>query len=508
MGPPAIKYITTPIFYVNSSPHIGHLYTAVLADTLARWYRFRGHPVKLATGTDEHGLKIHQAAAKNKTENQAFCDQVSGTFQTLFDRANISYTDFIRTTEPRHKAAVQAIWQRIESQKYLYKDTYEGWYSVSDEAFLADNDVVDSRQGKIAKESGQLVEWTKEETIKFKLGEFKGRVADWVTTNNVITPASRAREVLQMTQSADLADLSVSRPASRVQWGIPVSSHPDQLVYVWLDALTNYLTVCGYPDADIAQNGWPAAIHVIGKDIVKFHAVYWPAFLMAAGLPLPQEILAHAHWTVDRVKMSKSRGNVVEPNAILDEFGVDPVRFFLILNGGIENDGDWSNDLMKKVYKKELAGQIGNLFARASSAAINPSSIYPVLDLAHADVSDHVLRARLTALPSDFVTHMEARHFNKALTSVVHAVADANRYFAENAPWTLDHDSPRLQSVLHHAFETLRLAGLLLQCVTPTKSAELLEGLGVPESARGWDACAVGKHGASAVRGGVLFPKL
>ncbi|KAI9149738.1 methionyl-tRNA synthetase [Blastocladiella emersonii ATCC 22665] len=515
-----LKYITTPIFYVNSVPHIGHLYTTVLADTLARWYRFQGHEVKFATGTDEHGMKIQQAANKNKKDVQVFCDEISGQFRKLFDRADISYTDYIRTTEPRHREAVQAMWKRLEERGELYKDTYEGWYSVSDEAFLSAGDVVETPKGAFAKDSGQPVEMMREDTIKFRLASHKQQLRDWLAARpGTIVPAVRHRDVETMLASPDLGDLSVSRPTARVQWGIPVpggEKGAGQTIYVWLDALTNYLTVCGFPAthtaADLASRGWApeSSIHVIGKDILKFHAVYWPAFLSAAGLPLPGEILTHAHWTVDRTKMSKSRGNVVDPNAVMDEFGVDPVRYFLMLNGGIENDGDWSHAMVAKVYRKELAGQIGNLLSRASSATLNPAAAYPAVPSAPATGSTAALRDQLRALPASFAQHIEARHFNKALTSVVQVVAGSNRVFAERAPWALAPGSAEVQDVLYHSYETLRVSGLLLQCVMPGKMGQLLDQLGVPAAPehRSAEACELDRRVGGKIAAGALFPKL
>ncbi|ORZ37511.1 hypothetical protein BCR44DRAFT_61370 [Catenaria anguillulae PL171] len=517
----ARKFITTPIFYVNSVPHIGHLYTAVVADTLARWYRFTGHAVKFATGTDEHGLKIQQAAAKNQRPVQAFCDDISSKFRHLFDRTNISYTDYIRTSEPKHHAAVRAMWTTLDARNQMYPSAYHGWYSVSDEAFLTPADLVDGPNGtKLARDSGQPVELMAEETIKFRLSDWQAPLAHAYARGQVkVVPGVRERDVLAMLASRDLmSDLSVSRPTARVQWGIQVPEQPDQTIYVWLDALTNYLTVCGFGDPERTEEfarWWrrDQIVHVIGKDIVKFHGVYWPAFLMAAGLDVPGELLTHAHWTVDRTKMSKSRGNVVDPNAVVDKFGADAVRYYLMLNGGVVDDGDWSADQVTKVYKKELAGQLGNLYSRATSPALNPLGVFPAAPPTGAvclpSSSAAKLHSLLHSLPTAFATHMDARDFSKAIQLVVDAVAEANRYFAVEAPWT--HEPGTRLDVVYNALETARMAGLLLQCVMPGKAGELLDRLGVESGQRHWEACRFGGGGIGSgkVSGGeVLFPKI
>ncbi|KAI9225033.1 tRNA synthetases class I (M)-domain-containing protein, partial [Blastocladiella britannica] len=499
-------YITTPIFYVNSVPHIGHLYTTVVADTLARWYRFRGHQVRFATGTDEHGLKIQQAATNANLPPQEFCDGISLQFRSLFDRANISYTDYIRTTEPRHHKAVQSMWQTLNERNLLRKSTYSGYYSVSDEAFVPQTDVIPGRKPGtlVARDSGQPVEHTSEDTYVFGLDQWKSGISAALDNGAMrVVPSLRERDVRAFLAASDLADLSVSRPSARVGWGIPVPNDASQTVYVWLDALTNYLTILGYPNAEAEVGEWWSSpdtdvVHVIGKEIAKFHAVYWPAFLLAAGIPLPGEILTHAHWTVNKTKMSKSIGNVVDPNAVMDRFGVDPVRFYLMLNGGVENDGDWSEDTMAKLYRKELAGQIGNLFSRATSDALVTRSgggmhaTVPLSSLVTGTGPAQTLHSMLAALPASFDAHMSTREFNKAIMAVVHTVAAANRYFADQAPWSADARPEVVRETMAHALETLRVTGLLMQCVMPDKMTDLLDRVGQPAGERGWYASRMG----------------
>ncbi|KAG2224893.1 hypothetical protein INT45_010842 [Circinella minor] len=486
-------FITTPIYYVNAVPHIGHLYSSVIADTLKRYYALKGFDAYLCTGTDEHGLKIQQAAAKNNSSPLEFCDRVSKSFRELSDAANISYTSFIRTTEPKHAKAVAALWTELEKKEYIYKGKHEGWYAVSDEAFYASNQVqetIDEKTGEkimVAIESGQRVEWTEEENYKFKLSAFEEPLLKWINDNpTAIVPSNRKNEVTQWIK-AGLADLSISRLRSRLDWGIPVPNDPSHTIYVWLDALTNYITVNGYPwitngtQNNKIINAWPADVHVVGKDIVRFHAIYWPAFLMAAQLPLPKQILAHAHWTMGKQKMSKSRGNVADPFEVMDTYGVDPVRYYLVRDGGFADDGDYTEDNIIKRYK-DLAGQLGNLLNRSTAPALNPEGTIPVTPK-KLDARDETLHTKLTSLPDIYEQSFEAREFGKGLSAVFDMLAEANKHFQDNKPWDLVKDpsqKERLDQVLYYAIESCRVAGILLQPVLPSKMDTLLTRLGVP----------------------------
>ncbi|KAI9315907.1 tRNA synthetases class I (M)-domain-containing protein [Dichotomocladium elegans] len=481
-------YITSPIYYVNAVPHIGHLYSSVLADTLKRYYALKGAETYLCTGTDEHGLKIQQAAAKNNVSPLELCDRVSESFKRLADAANISYTRFMRTTDVDHKNTVAHLWAELEKNGYIYKGNHEGWYAVSDEAFYANNQVektTDAETGEsimVATESGQRVEWTNEENYKFRLSAFQDRLLEWIESNpTAIVPPNRKNEVVSWIQ-AGLADLSISRLRSRLDWGIPVPNDPDHTIYVWLDALTNYLTATGYPWSNGSKTGvWPADVHVVGKDIVRFHAVYWPAFLMAAGLPLPKQILAHAHWTMNKQKMSKSKGNVIDPFLLIDRFGADAVRYFLVRDGGLADDGDYSESNMIKRYK-DLAGQLGNLLSRSTAAALNPDGVAPAMPRGSVDHRDETLRNSLTELPAIFEKAFEAREFNKALSAIFDMLAEANKHFTDNQPWVLAKDpnqKERLHEVLYYSIESCRVAAILLQPVMPTKMSDLLDRVGV-----------------------------
>lgn len=366
-------YVTSPIFYVNAAPHAGHLYTLVLTDILKRWQKLRGDDrAILLTGTDEHGMKIQKAASKAKVDVKAFCDQHASQFEELAKVANISYDRFMRTTDPDHKIAVEYFWRELNRNGYIYESKHEGWYSISDETFYPESKVhlvlepSSGRKMHASIETGKEVEWTSEINYHFKLSDFKDRLLDHYQKNpDFIVPSTRMNEMISEVENG-LTDLSVSRPATRLTWGIRVPDDPSQTIYVWLDALINYLTMAGYPFAsDAASNSvWPPECQVIGKDIIRFHCIYWPAFLMALNLPLPKQFLSHAHWTLNRAKMSKSEGNVVNPFFAINRFGVDVMRYYMAHDGGIVDDADYENLFIVDRYKKDLQGGFGNLVSR------------------------------------------------------------------------------------------------------------------------------------------------
>ncbi|KAI1305412.1 methionyl-tRNA synthetase, partial [Mortierella claussenii] len=501
-------YITTPIFYVNAVPHIGHLHSAVLADTFKRFQEMKGRQAMLSTGTDEHGLKIQQAAQTAGVKEIELCDQVSQRFRDLFDAANISYTTFIRTTEPRHAVAVKELWDQLWSKGYIYKGQHEGWYSVSDEAFYASTQVeerTDEKKGEkyhVAIETGKLVEWTTEENYKFKLSAFAEKLSEWLDQNpDAILPKSRHQEV-QGWLSSGLSDLSISRPRSRLTWGIPIPGDDSHVMYVWMDALTNYLTVTGYPWKDISDSqkkvtGWPADAQVVGKDILRFHAVYWPAFLMATGLPMPKRIIAHAHWTQMKMKMSKSIGNVVDPFEAMEEFGTDTIRFYLMNDGGLADDADYSHELVRERYRKLLAGQLGNLLRRSTSVALNPSSKIPAapsMNDTHRD--DKALHLKLQVLPRVYDEAMSNYRTTHATQAIFDMLSEANAHIAHCRPWELVKDpakKDRLNTVLWYDMESTRLAALLLQPIMPTKASEILDQLSVKKDERSFEYAQLGR---------------
>ncbi|KAG6000250.1 hypothetical protein E4U43_001651, partial [Claviceps pusilla] len=373
-------YITTPIFYVNAAPHIGHFYTMVLADVLKRWQQIKGKETFFLTGTDEHGMKIQRAAAKEGIEPKEFCDTNSDKFRALAEAGNISYDSFIRTTNPEHKQSVSEFWLQLKhalpEHLGLYKGTHQGWYAVSDECFYPEDmvrpDIVPQTGKKImvSSETGSEVEWVKEETWFFPLTKYKDALLKFYDENpDWITPAHRMNEVRDWVNN-HLEDLSITRPASRLSWGIPDPEDHNQTIYVWVDALINYLTQAGYgskwhsPTDNMGL--WPADMQIIGKDILRFHAIYWPALLIALGLPLPKRLLCHNHWTMSNRKMSKSLGNVVNPFFAVQRWDLDPLRYFLMRNGSLTKDMSYSNQLIGSVYTKELQANIGNLFYRVA----------------------------------------------------------------------------------------------------------------------------------------------
>nr|XP_006633102.1 PREDICTED: methionine--tRNA ligase, mitochondrial [Lepisosteus oculatus] len=373
-------YITTPIFYVNAAPHIGHLYSAVIADCLHRYKLMRGCRSRFSTGTDEHGLKIQQAALAAGKDPQTFCNEVSEKFKTLFQRCDIAYTDYIRTTDPRHRSAVEHFWKVLRDKGFIYKGSYEGWYSTQDESFLTPSQVGDSvdsmgRPIKVSLESGHKVDWVKEENYLFRLSAFRAPLRAWLAESPQAVRPERFHAAALRWLQEELPDLSVSRQRDRLQWGIPVPGDPSQTIYVWLDALVNYLTVAGYPHS--CAEWWAAAHHVVGKDILKFHAIYWPAFLLAAGLPLPQALYVHSHWTAGGQKMSKSLGNVVDPLERCQDFTADGMRYFLLRQGVPDSDCDYYDDKVVKLLNAELADSLGGLLSRCTAPALNPRQVYP-----------------------------------------------------------------------------------------------------------------------------------
>jgi methionyl-tRNA synthetase len=477
-------FITTPIFYVNGAPHLGHAYTSVAADVLARFKRLDGFDVFFLTGTDEHGQKVESAARAAGIAPQAFTDRVAADFADMAKRMNISNDDFIRTTAPRHKRAAQAIWQKLVAAGAIYLDQYEGWYSVRDEAFYDEDEILVRPDGsRVSKASGAPVEWVVEASYFFKLSAFQEKLlAHYETNPGFIAPNAKRNEVVSFVKSG-LRDLSVSRTS--FSWGIPVPGDADHVMYVWLDALVNYLTACGYPDeGDEKFKYWPADVHLVGKEIVRFHAVYWPAFLMAAGLPLPKKVFSHGWWTVEGEKMSKSVGNFIDPRPLVDEFGVDPVRFFLLREVPFGGDGDFSRKALISRLNVELANDLGNLAQRTLSfIAKNAGGVVPARGALHE--ADHEMIAIVDALPGKLRDAIERLAFNEALEDIWKLIRAANAYIDHQAPWALRKtDLSRMNTVLRVLLDAIRTVGFLLQPFMPASMAKLLDQLGVPADVR------------------------
>jgi methionyl-tRNA synthetase len=478
-------YITTPIYYVNGAPHLGHAYTSTAADVLARFKRLDGFDVFFLTGTDEHGQKVEAAARAAGIDPQTFTDNVAADFRDMAQRMNISHDDFIRTTEPRHKQAAQALWKRLEAAGAIYLGAYEGWYAVRDEAFYDEEELVTGPDGSKKAPSGAPVEWVVEPSYFFKLSEFQDRLLAYYEANpGFIAPAAKRNEILSFVRGG-LNDLSISRTS--FSWGIPVPGDEKHVMYVWLDALVNYLTAAGYPDESAERFAyWPANLHLVGKEIIRFHAVYWPAFLMAAGLPLPERVFSHGWWTVEGEKMSKSTGNFIDVRPLVDEFGLDTVRFFLLREVPFGNDGDFSRKALISRTNAELANGIGNLAQRTLSfIAKNAGGVVPARGNLHE--ADHALLETASALPEKVRGAVNRLAFHEALDEVFKVIRAADAYIDHQAPWTLKKtDTARMNTVLFMLTSILRTIAILLQPFMPESMAKLLDQLGVAEGARGF----------------------
>ncbi|XP_053619865.1 methionine--tRNA ligase, mitochondrial [Plodia interpunctella] len=497
-------YVTTPIFYVNAEPHIGHLYTAVVADAIQRFEKLTNphYDIIFSTGTDEHGIKVQQAAAKANLPLAEYCNNISSEYSSLFREFDVEYTDFIRTTEERHKRAVRHFWQRLVKQEYVYKANYSGWYSVNDECFVPEAHVKDElRNGetvKVSTESGNCVEWTEESNYMFRLSAFKTHLKLWLEKDGVITPGKYQRQLQEMLESATyFPDISISRPSSRVHWAIRVPDDEEQSIYVWLDALINYLTVIGFPDDDvIKQRGraWPADVQVVGKDILKFHGIYWPAFLMAINWHPPRKVVCHAHWTAAGVKMSKSRGNQRRPRAAPAPAAL---RYLLLREATMAADANYSDTKLINVANSELADTLGNLASRSCGAALNPRQEFPALhaqELMRCSLSPVTVQLMdsLERLPELCYLHYRNYQFYKAVDAVIHVLHLANLFFETHKPWELRkkvENQKQLDVILHITMETLRICGIILQPIIPDLSTKLLDKLQIPKDCRYWKNC-------------------
>src|SRR5688572_9421992 len=484
MGDPF--YITTAISYPNGPPHIGHAYEAIAADVIARFQRSQGRDVRFQTGTDEHGLKMAQAARVESVEPRAFADRMSRLFQEMCDKLNVSYDRFIRTSEADHYRASQAIWSAMEERGDLYLDRYEGWYSVRDEAYYEPEELTNGEDGTKLSPQGTPVEWTVEESWFFRLSKYQQPLLDHYAANpDFIQPESRRNEVVRFVEGG-LKDLSVSRTS--FDWGVRVPGSDDHVMYVWLDALTNYITGVGYPeDTDQWKRYWPAALHVIGKDIVRFHAVYWPAFLMSAGIAVPKRIFSHGFLFNRGEKMSKSVGNVIDPFTLTEVYGVDPLRYFFLREVPFGQDGNYSHEAIVNRINADLANDLGNLAQRSLSMIGKQLKGALPKPGAFSD-NDKAILAAADAMIERAREHMKTQQLHQVLNTVWAVVADANRYFAGEAPWALAKTDPAKQgTVLYVTAEVIRQVAILCQPFIPASAGKLLDLLGVPDNERGFD---------------------
>ena len=471
-------YLTTPIYYVNDKPHIGHAYTTLACDVLARFKRLDGFDVMFLTGTDEHGQKVQKSAEAKGVEPKAFTDEVSQNFRDLTDTLDFTNDDFIRTTEPRHYAACQKLWKTLIDNGDIYLGSYSGWYAVRDEAFYAENEIKDGKAP-----TGAPVEWVEEPSYFFRLSAYQDKLMAFYEANpDFVAPKSRFNEVKSFVKGG-LLDLSVSRAS--FSWGVPVPGDEDHVMYVWLDALTNYMTAAGYAqdggEANYAKR-WPANLHMVGKDILRFHAVYWPAFLMAAKLELPKRVYAHGWWTNEGQKISKSLGNVIDPVEIADKYGLDQMRYFMLREVPFGNDGDFSHQAMVHRMNGDLANDLGNLCQRVLSMIFkNCEGVMPTTPSSLTDADEAIL-GKLDALLDGQRKHYDNQQFHEALKDIWDVVADANRYVDEMAPWALRKiDIDRMADVLWVLAEILRQTAILIQPVMPEAAANILGQLGIKE---------------------------
>jgi methionyl-tRNA synthetase len=476
-------YITTAISYPNGRPHIGHAYEAIAADAIARFHRMNGRDVFFMTGTDEHGLKMAQAARDRGIDPRTLADEMSGYFRAMDDALNISYDRYIRTTEPAHYRASQALWQAMEANGDLYLGRYEGWYSVRDEAFYDESELIDGASGERLSPQNTPVEWTVEESWFFRLSAYGDRLLALYEANpDFIRPEGRRNEVMSFVRGG-LADLSVSRTS--FDWGVPVPGSPGHVMYVWVDALANYLTGTGYPEKLGGYDRfWPADVHIIGKDIVRFHAVYWPAFLMSANLTVPKQVFGHGFLLNRGEKMSKSVGNVVDPVGMAQTYGVDQLRYFLLREVSFGQDGSYSHDAIVARTNADLANGLGNLAQRClSMIAKNCGGSVPAAGTMTAE--DMALTSVIDAAEQAMRASMETFLLHSALAAVWEAVSAANVYFAEQAPWTVRKTDPaRADHVLYVAAEAVRRIALLTRWAIPASADKLLDLLAQPADAR------------------------
>lgn len=503
-------YITTPIYYVNDKPHLGHTYTTVACDVLARFKRLDGFDVMFLTGTDEHGLKVKQAAEKKGITPQEHTDFFAKNFRDLAEVMNISNDDFIRTTEERHKAAAQGLWNKLVEKGQIYKDSYSGWYAVRDEAYYSEDELTVTEDGKRIAPSGAECEWMEEESYFFKLSEWTEPLLKFYEDHpDFIMPQSRKNEVISFVKGG-LRDLSISR--TTFDWGVKVPNDEGHVMYVWIDALTNYITALGFPDenADMYQKFWPANVHMVGKDIIRFHAVYWPAFLMAADIAPPKRVFAHGWWTIEGEKMSKSLGNVISPYDLIEKYGVDASRYFMLREVPFGNDGDFSDEQAVTRINAELANGLGNLAQRTLSMIFKncDGTIPAVTDFTDAD------NALFTMIRDELITHirreLDVQKFHEALRYFKMAVDAANAYIDEQAPWKLKKEDPeRMKVVLYTLAECIRCLGLVIQPFIPDTSAKLLDQLKTADDARNFDSLPVPLAGGFAIdKPEGIFPRI
>ena len=467
-------YITTPIYYPSGKPHMGHAYSSIIADIFARFKRLENYNVLFLTGTDEHGQKIQKEAKKNNKEPKVFCDELSETFRSLTKTLNLSNDDFIRTTEKRHHKSVIDIWNRLVDSGDIYLDKYSGWYSVSDEAFYDEDEIENKNGKKISKSSGSPVEWLEEESYFFKLSSWSKKLLEFYKENtDFILPESRKNEVVKFVEKG-LKDLSISRTS--FTWGIPVPKDEKHVIYVWLDALTNYISALNFPNLEDKKyiSFWPADVHIIGKDILRFHAVFWPAFLLAAKLPLPKRVFGHGWILSDDKKMSKSLGNILDPLEIITKYGIDQLRYYLVKEVSLGNDGSISLENLKNCINNDLANNYGNLCQRVFSFIKKNCDNRIPLSSKLNNSDKKLLNDLKDSLPK-LISLMNKQELNEYIKTVVSFSFDANKYFNDSKPWAVKKSDPeRMNAILFTIVEQIKNISILLNPIIPNATNKVL----------------------------------
>ena len=503
-------YITTPIYYPSAKPHMGHAYSSIVADFFARFKRISDYKVFFLTGTDEHGQKIQRAASEVNKDTQQFCDEISSNFMALSKILNLSNDDFIRTTEKRHKISVEYLWNILEKKNEIYLSKYSGWYSVSDEAFYSENEIVTKDDIKICKLSGSKVEWVEEESFFFKLSKWEKKLLEYYEKNpDFINPLSRRNEVISFVKSG-LKDLSVSRKS--ITWGINVPSRKDHIIYVWLDALTNYLSALDYPntESDKYKSFWPASVHIIGKDILRFHAVYWPAFLLAADLPLPKTVYGHGWILSNEEKMSKSKGNILDPIEIINKYGLDPLRYYLLKEVSFGNDGNISEEKLENCINSDLANNYGNLCQRVVSFNEKNCHLKIPENIKYNNEDIDILdkfKNNYNKL-EDAINKQDINFYVNFLIDMLFA---SNKYFNDQAPWNKKNDNIRLNTIIYVSLELIRKISVLMYPIIPDTSLKALSIFGIKEKEIKFKSLLNNeylKHGVQIKKINILFNKI
>ena len=474
-------YITTPIYYPSAKPHMGHAYSSIIADFFARFKRIDGYKVHFLTGTDEHGLKIQRSAEKKGIDTLEFCNEISQTFRDLSKTLNLTNTDFIRTTEKRHQESVQYLWKELEKNDDIYLSKYSGWYSVSDEAFYNEDEIEETDGKKIAILSKSSVEWIEEESYFFRLSKWQQPLLDYYKNNpDFISPESRKNEVVSFVKGG-LKDLSVSRKS--FSWGIKVPDNNEHIIYVWLDALTNYISALNYPNKEdkLYKDFWPANIHLIGKDILRFHAVYWPAFLLAAKIELPKKVYGHGWILSDNEKMSKSKGNILDPLEIINQYGLDPLRYYLIKEVSFGNDGNISQDRLEDCINSDLANNFGNLCQRVTAFAIKNCNSKVPNDIKFND-EDFIILNKYKDNLANIRDKIDDQNINFYIDYIVKSLFEANKYFNDQEPWKKKDDQVRLNTIVYTTLEIVRKISFMLFPIIPESSLKALQIFNIKEN--------------------------